>query len=76
MKVFGGKAKDNNAVTFEVVELNLDTDFGGMELPEVCTAGDATGWEWKCGFHTLEREKTIQDIFSEEMDLNQWSHVR
>ena len=77
-KVLGGIKKDNNSLKVGVDGLDLDADFGGMELPEVCTARDVTWWEWKCGIRPPqleEVEKTMQDIFSEETDLNQWSQV-
>lgn len=78
VKVLGGITKYNNTLTFVMDELNLSTDFGGMELPEVCTVGDGTWWEWKCGLRTSELEgvgRTMQDVFSEETDLDQWSQV-
>jgi len=78
VRALGNITKDNNTLAFEVHGLDLGTDFGGMELPEVCTVGDVTWREWKCGLRTPELEeveRTMRDIFSEETDLNQWSQA-
>ena len=78
VKMFEGVTEDNKTLTFEVDSLNLGTDFGGMELPEVCTAGDVTWWQWKSGIRTRElgdTEQMIQDIYSGETDHDQWSQI-
>ena len=75
VKVFKNIAEEKT-LTIEVDSLNLDTDFGGMELPEICAAGDVTWWQWSCGIHTEELEdieQMMQEIFSEEKYLDRWS---
>jgi len=54
VKVLDDIAKDNGTLAFEVDDLNLYTDFGGMELPEVCTVGYPTWLVWKCGIRRTE----------------------
>jgi len=68
-------AKENETLTFEVDDLNLHTDFGGMELPEVCTAGRPTWWVWNCRIPLGVVEQKMKDIFSREKGLDQWSWV-
>ena len=71
--------EDNETLTFEVEDLNLYTDFGGMELPEVCTVEEDTSWwQWKCGICTSALgviKLAMEDICSQETDLDQWSQI-
>jgi len=79
VKVLGDIAEDNGTLAYEVDDLNLHTDFGGMKLPEVCTVGWPPWLGWKCGIHRADLagliEERMQNIFSHEIDLDRWSQI-